>query len=98
MSSCYIDELSQAISTIHECNCSHFASEKIQEPHDGLGIWEGDVEIFQLEGHPEASVVYGWGWEDDDGKVQYIGILKTGDIESASDAVRAAIASGQFKQ
>ena len=92
----YIEELSQAITAMHECGCSHFGTEQVKEEHDGVGIWEGPVEVFQLTDHPEAKIAYGWGWEDDTGEIQYIGILKAKHIESASDAVKAAIASGQF--
>ena len=81
---------------MHECGCSHFGTEQVKEEHDGSGVWEGPVEVFQLHDHPEAKIAYGWGWEDDEGEVQYIGILKAQHIESASDAVKAAIASGQF--
>lgn len=97
MSSEYISSLSEAISQMHECKCSHFGTEKIKEEHDGKVVWEGEVEIFQLEGHADAKVAYGWGWEDDDKEIQYIGILNVPPIESAADAVKAAIASGQFK-
>ena len=92
----YLEELGQAITAMHECGCSHFGTEQVKEEHDGVGIWEGPVEVFQLTDHPEAKIAYGWGWEDDTGEIQYIGILKAKHIESASDAVKAAIASGQF--
>ena len=93
----YIDNLSKAITAMHECRCSHFGTEQIKEEHEGVGIWEGPVEIFQLEGHPTANVAYGWGWTDNSDEIQYIGILHVPPIESAADAVKAAIASGQFK-
>ena len=93
----YIDNLSKAITAMHGCRCSHFGTEKIKEQHDGKDVWEGDVEIFQLKGHPDAKVAYGWGWTDSSNEIQYIGILHVPPIESAADAVKAAIASGQFK-
>lgn len=93
----YIDNLGKAITAMHECRCSHFGTEKIKEEHGGQAVWEGDVEIFQLEGHPKANVAYGWGWSDDKNEIQYIGILNVPPIDSAADAVKAAIASGQFK-
>ena len=92
----YIEELAQAITAMHECGCSHFGTEKVIEKHQGDVVWEGVVEVYQLTDHPEAKIAYGWGWEDDAGEIQYIGILKAKHIESASDAVKAAIASRQF--
>jgi len=92
----YIDNLSKAITAMHECRCSHFGTEHIKEEFEGKDVWEGDVEIFQLEGHPKANVAYGWGWQDDKDEIQYIGVLNVPPIESAADAVKAAIASGQL--
>lgn len=92
----YLQNLSDAIDAMHECSCTYFGKEHIKEEHEGETVWEGDVEIFQLEGHPKAKVAYGWAWEDDQGEIQYIGILGVSPIVTASDAVKAAIASGQF--
>ena len=82
---------------MHACGCSHFGTEHVREEHDGALVWEGDVEIFQLEGHQKANVAYGWGWTGDSDDIQYIGILNVPPVVSATDAVKAAIASGQFK-
>ena len=81
---------------MHNCRPSHFGSEKVIETHDSKEIWSGDVEIFQIEGHPEANVAYGWAWKDGNEEIQYIGILRVPPVESPQDAVRAAIASGKF--
>lgn len=92
----YIDNLMEAITAMHECRCNHFGTEHVKEEHEGELVWEGDVEIFQLEGHPKANVAYGWGWEDDQKEIQYIGILQVPPVEDAATAVRAAIASSRF--
>jgi hypothetical protein len=92
----YIDNLNKAIAAMHKCRCSHFGSEKIKEERGGDLVWEGVVEIFQLEGHPKASVAFGWAFEDDKKDIQYIGVLNVPPVESARDAVKAAIASGNF--
>ncbi len=81
---------------MHNCRPTHFGSEKVTETFDGNEIWSGDVEIFQLEGHPKANVAYGWAWKDGDEEIQYIGILKVPPVASPLDAVKAAIASHQF--
>ena len=92
----YIKNLGDAIAAVHECRCSHFGTEHVREEHEGELVWEGDVEIFQLKDHPQANVAYGWGWDDDSGETQYIGVLHVPPIESTADAVKAAIASGKF--
>ena len=92
----YIENLGKAIAAMHECRCEHFGTEHVREKHDGQLIWEGDVEIFQLDGHPEAKIAYGWGWRGEDGSVDYIGILSLPPIKSAKESVQAALASGKF--
>ncbi len=92
----YITNLSDAIAAMHNCRCTHFGSEKVTETHDGKEIWSGDVEIFHIEGHPEANVAYGWAWKDGGEEIRYIGILRVPPVESPIDAARAAIASKQF--
>ena len=59
----YIENLGKAIAVMHECRCEHFGTEHVREEHKGELVWEGDVEIFQLDGHPDANIAYGWGWE-----------------------------------
>ena len=81
---------------LHECRCSHFGTEHVKEEHEGQIVWEGDVEIFHLEDHKEAKVAYGWGWDAGDDNIDYIGILQLPPIETAYDAVKAAIVSGRF--
>ncbi|MDB4223819.1 hypothetical protein N9850_08600 [Granulosicoccus sp.] len=92
----YIKQLSKAIEVMHECRCEHFGTEHVQERHKGEIVWEGDVEIFELKDHPDAKIAYGWGWNADTGKADYIGILNVPPVESAVGAVKAAIISGQF--
>lgn len=92
----YIKNLGEAITAMHECRCSHFGTEHVKETHNGETLFDGNVEIFQLEGHPDASVAYGWGWQGEDDEIQYIGILQISPVDSAANAVKAAIASGSF--
>ena len=66
----YIDELGRAITAMHECGCSHFGSEKVIVKHKGEIVREGDVEVFQLDNHPEAKIACGWGWKNDDGEIR----------------------------
>ena len=82
---------------MHNCRAIHFGSEKVAESFQGLEVWSGKVEIYQLEGHPKAKIAYGWAWKDGEGEIRYIGILQLPPIQSALDAVKVAIASGQFR-
>lgn len=69
---------------------------KARREHPGQVVFDGNVEIFQIEGNDQANVAYGWGWDAGSGEIDYIGILHVPPIESAREAVKAAIASGQF--
>jgi hypothetical protein len=97
MSSEYLDNLTEAIGLMHGCRAVHFGSEKVTESFQGLDVWSGDVEVFTLEGHPSAQVAYGFAWKDETGQPRYIGILRLPPVQSATDAVKVAIASGQFR-
>ena len=92
----YIKNLMKAITAMHECRCNHFGTEHVVEVYGAEELWKGDVEIFQLEDHPVAKIAYGWGWQDGDNEIQYIGVLQKPPVESATGAVKAAIASGAF--
>jgi len=92
----YIDNLMEAITAMHDCRCSHFGAEHVCEVYGGETVWDGNVEIFELQGHPTAKIAYGWAWDGEEGEPEYIGILKTPPIKTARDALKAAIVSGSF--
>jgi len=61
----------------------------------GSTIWEGDVEVFDIRGHPKAKRGYGWGHvtgEHDQGR-RYFTVLELAPVDSPQTAVRAAIAA-----
>lgn len=74
---------------------SWIRTDRVHEQHEGETVWIGDVEVFALAGHPQANVAYAWSYETDDGKRRTVTVLGIPPIDTATDAVRAAIASGQ---
>ncbi len=54
-------------------------------------MWEGDVEVFRARGHPQAAHAYAWTYDGDDGKPHHVAVLGVPPINSAQDAVRAAV-------
>ncbi len=55
-------------------------------------VWEGDVYVFDLEGHPTASKAYAWsdavpGLD----KRRFYAVLHADPVTSAREAVRASI-------
>jgi hypothetical protein len=65
----------------------------VKEVFEGETVWEGVVEVFDLEDHPRAKRCYAWSYEVDDSKKRrFFAVLHHGPVKSARDAVRAAIA------
>ncbi len=62
-------------------------------------IWEGDVEVFELNGHPEAEKCYAWLYRENclsgsvlnSDNVRLITVLGKRPVDSAEMAVRTAI-------
>jgi hypothetical protein len=86
----YIDELRDAIRDLHGCEAEHVGFESVKEVFKGQIVWEGEVEIFNIRGHPKAKRAYAWSHETDKGK-RYIAVLELPPVDSARAAVRAAI-------
>jgi hypothetical protein len=91
--SAYIEELRNVIRRLHGAEASHVESVNVKEEYQGETVWDGTVEVFDLEGHPEASRVYAWAHDTDDPKNprRHVTVLHIHPIKSARDAVRAAI-------
>ena len=45
----------------------------------------------------ESDTAFAWGWEDAEGEIRYISVLKIPPVVSPREAVQAAIASGTFR-
>jgi hypothetical protein len=88
-----IDRLQKTILDLHGCDSRHLGSIRIKETFQDL-TWDGIVEIFFLINHPEVKEVYAWKNTADN---ETTTILAISPIESASDAVRAYLAS-QFQK
>lgn len=63
---------------------------------EGQLVWTGSVEVFTLNGHPKATEAFAWNYPDN-GQKRAVAVLNIPPIETPSDAVRAAIASGKIK-
>lgn len=89
----YLDELQDAIRHLHGCEADHVETVPVTETFQGQIVWQGEVEVFNIRGHPKASRCYAWAHatgEDDKGK-RYVAVLELPPVTSAQTAVRAAI-------
>lgn len=75
-----------AIQATHGAKAHLIARERVSEAFEGQPVWEGEVLVFELEGHASASRCYAW---EVDGEVT--AVLGEGPVKSASDAVKASI-------
>lgn len=89
----YIEELKDAICKLHGCEADHVKTVPVLERFHGRPVWQGDVEVFNLRGHPLAKRAYAWSHasgEDDKG-TRYVAVLELPPVDSANSAVKAAI-------
>ena len=77
-----------AIFSAHECR-SHLRERVfVREKFEGETVWEGEVLVFDLTGHPTAVTCYAWSVDQ-----RVTAVLAEGPIDSPQAAVRAAIVS-----
>ncbi|QJE94467.1 hypothetical protein [Luteolibacter luteus] len=93
--SAYIQNLTEAVTALHGCDCAHSGTSRVVEFYEGQKVFDGNIETFTLSGHPEASEAFAWAFHNGT-EPQYIAVLKVPPISDPSDAVRAAIAGGAF--
>ena len=87
----YTEELQNAIHQLHGCEADFVESVPITEIFQGKTVWEGEVEVFNLRGHPKAARCYAWGHETEGKGKRYLAVLEIPPVISAQTAVRAAI-------
>ena len=86
----YIGELKNAIRRLHGCEAEHVETVPVKEVFQDQIVWQGEVEVFNIRGHPKAKRAYAWAHETDKGK-RYVAVLGLPPVDSAQTAVRAAI-------
>lgn len=94
MSSDYIAELQAAFMALHGCEADYVETVPVVEEWQGETIWQGEVEVFDVRGHPKATRGYGWGYvANDEGGRRYFTVLELPPVDSPQTAVKAAIRS-----
>lgn len=90
----YIEELKAAILNVHGANATHVETVSVTEEFQGETVWQGEVEVFDICGHPKARRAYGWGFvvNENQGR-KYVAVLELPPVNSPLTAVQAAIMS-----
>lgn len=88
----YIQEIQAVFLKLHGCDAEYVETVPVVEEFQGQTIWQGDVEVFDLRGHPKATRGYGWGYVvGEEGGRKYFAILGLPPVDSPQNAVRAAV-------
>ena len=85
----YIARLQTAIQHLHGCGAVHRDTVSVHERFNGKTVWKGDVEVFDLAGHPKAKRVYGWTYGEPE---EFITILELPPVTDAQSAVKVGVA------
>ena len=80
---------------LHNCGATWRESVPVHEIFRGKTLWRGDVEVFDLTGHPKAKRAYGWSHpENADGTGErFVAVLEIPPVDSPQTAVKMAIYS-----
>jgi hypothetical protein len=85
-------QLKKAVEQMHHCTANLARTVPVSESFEGKPVWEGVVHVFEITGHPKASVAYAWSSPvKGSSKRRFFTILGLPPVNSAVDAVRAAI-------
>lgn len=88
-----IKALEKAILDLHGCKATWIESVPIKEVFKGETVWEGVVQVFEVD-HPKSKLCYAWSHRlDSSKKRRFFAVLHQGAIDSPEKAVRAAIVS-----
>ncbi len=93
-----IEVLKEAIRNLHGCDSKWVESAPVKEMFEGKVVWEGTVQVFELQGHPIATRCYAWSYPTKEGKRQFVAVLHQEPVDSPQAAVRAAIVREYRKQ
>ena len=89
----YIGRLQLAVEHLHKCSARHVRTIPVHEIFNGQTVWKGEVEQFDITGHPKAQRCYAWSHaegESDEGE-RFVAVLEIPPVDSAVNAVRVQI-------
>ncbi len=87
-----IAQLKESVESQHGGIATHVQSVPVKETFNGQTVWEGVVEVFDLEGNARSTRAYAWSSHiEGSDKRRFFAVLHLGGIRSPQDAVKAAI-------
>jgi hypothetical protein len=94
----YIERLQMVIQHKHKCDATHVRTEPVKEVFQGQTVWEGEVEVFDVTGHPQAKRAYAWSYGRGERTETFTAVLEIPPVKSALDAVRVWIVAAGKKR
>lgn len=94
----YIERLQMVIRHLHKCESAHLETVPVKETFRGETVWEGEVEVFSVSGHPRAVKCYAWSASQGKPDEKFTAVLELPPVKSALDAVRVSIVAQNRKQ
>jgi hypothetical protein len=91
----YLDRLQVAIQELHKCGAIWRESVPVHEVFRGQTVWQGEVEVFDLTGHPKAKRCYAWSHPEgpDDRGERFVTVLEIPPVKDPRSAVQVAVVS-----
>ena len=96
----YIARLQVAVEQLHGCGARHRETVPVHEVFQSQTVWQGEVEVFDLRGHPKAQHAFAWSHregEGDEGE-RFVAVLEIPPVVSPITAVRASIMADAKKR
>ena len=96
----YLAKVQVAVSQLHNCGTVWRETVPVHEVFRGKTVWQGDVEVFDLHGHPKAKRAYAWAHLDgpNDERTRFVAVLEIPPVVSAETAVRVQIVADSKKR
>lgn len=89
----YLARLQAAIQQLHGCGAVWREAAPVHLAFRGKTVWQRDVEIFDVTGHPKAKRCYAWSHRegpDDQGK-RFVAVLEIPPVDPAKNAVQVQV-------
>ena len=89
----YIAQVQVAVQQLHKCGATWRKTVPVCEEFHGEIVWAGDVEVFDLQGHPDAKRCYAWSHLEgkNDERTRFVAVLEIPPVDSAQKAVQVQI-------
>ena len=92
----YIARLQNAIRQLNHCESKYGESVTVSETFLSFQkptTWKGDVAVFEIYGHPQASRAYAWSDRAENKHPWCVVVLEIPPVTSPQTAVQAALAA-----